>query len=196
MSDLYADLPDEVLWARCREGAQAAWATLVRRYQRLIYTVPRRAGLSDEAASDVFQFTFTQLYERLDRIEDPSRLRAWLVTTAKRESLRQLELARRTVDITPAPGEDGESEDPLEQIPDPSPLPETLLADLQSQHEVRRAVERLDPKARRFVELMFLQEEPLPYAELATQLGIPEGSIGPTRARCLTKLRALLENRP
>jgi RNA polymerase sigma factor (sigma-70 family) len=187
-----ADLSDEQLWTLCRRGGQAAWAVLVRRYQRLIYTIPRRAGLGDDAAADVFQIAFARLFENLDKLDDASRLRAWLVTTAKRETLRQLELARRTV--TPNASEDGadEAEDALESIADPSPLPEVLLGDLQQQHAVRAAVERLDERSRRFVELLFLQDEPLPYSEIAARLGIAEGSIGPTRNRCLAKLRALL----
>jgi RNA polymerase sigma factor (sigma-70 family) len=195
LSSALVDQTDEELLALCRRGGQAAWAVLVRRYQRLIYTIPRRAGLGDDAAADVFQFTFARLVEHLDRVEDASRLRAWLVTTAKRETLRLLEQARRIADPAPASvGEvDGSDEDPLAQLEDPSPLPDTLLSDLQQHHAVRNAVEKLDERSRRFIELMFLQEEPLPYNEIASRLGIAEGSIGPTRARCLSKLRALLE---
>jgi RNA polymerase sigma factor (sigma-70 family) len=188
-----ADLSDEELWQHCRRGGQAAWAVLVRRYQRLIYTIPRRAGLPDETAADVFQFAFARLYENLDRLEDAARLRAWLVTTAKRETLRLLDQSKRIVDTASLSGDDDpDGEDPLHRIADPSPLPESMLADLQEQHGLRRAVERLDERSRRFVELLFLQEEPLSYSEIAARLGISEGSIGPTRARCLAKLRALL----
>jgi RNA polymerase sigma factor (sigma-70 family) len=77
--------------------------------------------------------------------------------------------------------------------PTPAPLQDEQLAELQELHRVREAVDRLDPRSRQFVELVFLQEEPLPYAEIARRLGIAEGSIGPTRARCLAKLRQILE---
>lgn len=195
MNTPLAEQSDAELLAHCRRGGQAAWAVLVRRYQALIYTIPRRAGLPEEAAADVFQFAFVRLFEQLDRIEDPSRLRAWLVTTAKRETLRLLELARRTVALDDAaPADDNAAlESWVERLPDPDPLPETLLKDLQDQHTLRRAVARLDERSRRFVELVFLQDEPLPYAEIAQRLGVPEGSIGPTRSRCLAKLRALME---
>jgi RNA polymerase sigma factor (sigma-70 family) len=186
---LYDDLCDDQLVARCRAGEQAAWSTLVRRFQRLVYTVPRRAGLSAEQAADVFQTTFARLYEHMDRIEDASRVRAWLVTTAKRESLRLLEEARRHV----APGGGDDEADPLAALPDPAPLQDEQLAALQDAHRVRAAVDRLDPPSRRLVELLFLQDEPAPYAQIARELGIPEGSIGPTRARCLAKLRNLLQ---
>jgi RNA polymerase sigma factor (sigma-70 family) len=188
---LYEELSDQDLVRECLAGRQAAWSTLVRRFQRLIYTVPRRAGLSDDEAADVFQMTFVRLHEHLARIDDPARLKAWLVTTAKRETLRHLQLASRKVSL-PTPGDDGD-EDPMDQLADPSPLPESLLADLQQHDLLRQAVDRLDPRSRQFVELLFLQDEPLPYQEIASRLQIAEGSIGPTRARVLEKLRTLLK---
>jgi RNA polymerase sigma factor (sigma-70 family) len=185
------DAPDDELLRGCREGRAAAWSTLVRRYQRLVYTVPRRAGLPDEAAADVFQTTFARLLEHLHRIDDASRVRAWLVTTARRETLRLLEQAGRTVSGDEPAADGGPTL--LEQMPAADPLPEALLSELQQHDRLRQAVDRLDPRSRQFVELLFLQDEPLPYSEIAARLGIAEGSIGPTRARVLAKLRALLQ---
>jgi RNA polymerase sigma factor (sigma-70 family) len=187
---------DAELVAQCRAGRQAAWSTLVRRYQRLVYTVPRRAGLSDDEAADVFQACFSRLFEHLDRIDDAARVRAWLVTTAKRETLRLLEARRRFVDLVPAGASDAEGDDagdPMERIADPGPLPEQLLGELQEHDRLRRALDRIDARSRQFLELLFLQDEPLPYSEIAARLGIAEGSIGPTRARCLAKLRTALD---
>ncbi len=191
------ELSDEALAQRCRQGEQAAWNTLVRRFQRLIYTVPRRAGLSEAQAADVFQATFTRLHEHLHRIDDLSRVRAWLVTTARRETLRLLNENARQVDLAPVAGRgntdnDADLGDPLDRLPADSPLQEDALSALQQHHRLRQAVDRLDPRSRQFVELLFLQEEPMPYAEIALRLGMAEGSIGPTRARCLAKLRELL----
>jgi RNA polymerase sigma factor (sigma-70 family) len=186
-------LSDADLVKSCRTGSEAAWAALVRRFQRLVYTVPRRAGLSEAQAADVFQTVFSRLVEHLDRIDDPARVQAWLVTSAKRESLRLLEQARRVVDLTPAGGDGDDGADPFDRLAGDAPLPEALLSELQRQERLRRAVAQLDERSRRFVELLFLQDEPLPYSEIAARLGIPEGSIGPTRARCLAKLRTLLQ---
>lgn len=162
----------------------------MRRYQRLIYTVPRRAGLSEDQAADVFQFSFERLHAHLDGLTDGARVRAWLVTTAKRETLRLLHEARRFA--TPGGASDGDGDDdPLAQFPDPAPLQDEQLSALQESSRLREAVDRLDPKSRQFIELLFLQEPALPYSEIARRLGIPEGSIGPTRARCLAKLRKL-----
>jgi RNA polymerase sigma factor (sigma-70 family) len=192
---VYEELSDDDLVRRCRDGQQAAWSTLVRRFQRLVYTVPRRAGLSEAQAADVFQTTYARLFENIDRIDDASRVRAWLVTTARRETLRLLKEGSRIVDLAGARTGDedgGSSEDPLEQIADTAPLPDALLDDLQQQHRVREALDRLDPRSRQLLELLFLQEEPLPYGEIAARLDIAEGSIGPTRARALEKLRKLM----
>jgi RNA polymerase sigma factor (sigma-70 family) len=185
-------LPDDELLGRCRAGQAAAWSTLVRRYQRLVYTVPRRMGLPDEACADVFQAAFARLVEHLDRLEDPSRVRAWLVTTARRESLRLVEARARVADLA-APGDDAD-DDPWARIADDAPRAEEQLEELQGLDRLRQAVDRLDPRTRRFVEVVFLRDPPAAYAEIAQELGIAEGSIGPTRARCLAKLRALLED--
>jgi RNA polymerase sigma factor (sigma-70 family) len=192
-----ATLDDHELVQRCRQGEQAAWSVLVRRFQRLIYTVPRTAGLPEEQAADVFQFTFERLHQHLHRLDDPQRVRAWLVTTAKRETLRLLSENRRYASAL-APSSNTASAadddaDPLASVPDPAPLQDAVLDALQQHHRLREAVDRLDPAARQLVELLFLQEEPLPYSEIARRLQMPEGSIGPTRARCLAKLRKLLE---
>jgi RNA polymerase sigma factor (sigma-70 family) len=184
----YEDLSDAELVRECRTDSKRAWEAFVRRFQRLIYTVPRRAGLSDEQAADVFQIVFTKAFEHLDSITQPDRIQAWLVTTAKRESLALLRERRSTVSIGEPDEDGGEAYD----VADENPLPEELLETLQLQRELRRAVGSLDPKMQEFVTLMFLQEEPIPYSEIAARLGISEGSIGPTRARCIEKLRAVL----
>lgn len=190
---MYQELSDQDLVARCREGHQAAWSTLVRRFQRLVYTVPRRAGLSDDQAADVFQICFEKLVRHIDRIDDAAKVRAWLVTTAKRETLQVLQQSRRVVDLARSADDEDDDGDPLDRFPDPAPLAEAVLADLQELDRMRTALERLDPRSRQLLELLFLQEEPLPYAEIAARVGIAEGSIGPTRARCLAKMRDLLK---
>jgi RNA polymerase sigma factor (sigma-70 family) len=93
---------DAALIARCRQGDGAAWAALVRRYQRIVYAIVRRAGADEHAAADVFQTVFSRLLEHLPRLTQPDRLQAWIVTTAKREALRARHLAQRTVSMTRA----------------------------------------------------------------------------------------------
>src|SRR5262245_65885826 len=82
------ELSDEALVLACRRGDASAWETLVGRYHRLVYAIPRRAGLDREQSADVCQRTFAVLVEKIDRIEQPARIGAWLATTAKRETWR------------------------------------------------------------------------------------------------------------
>lgn len=177
---------DTALIEASRKGDQQAWQQLVERYQRLIYTIPRRAGFDENRAAEIFQRVFAKLVANIHRIEQPERIQAWLVTTAKRETLRMLDKEKRF---------DTTSEDISEQefIADHHPLPEDVVVRLEAQHDVRLAVEQVGDKCRRLLTLLFYQSDPLPYNDVARELGIAEGSIGPTRARCLQKVQKVLE---
>ena len=184
------DEDDAQLVARCRAGESAAWAVLVERYQRLVYAVVRRAGHDEHTAADVFQTVFSRLIEHLPRLSQPERLQAWIVTTAKREALRMRERGQRQVSLTP---EDDEAPSLADHLTDDSPLAEDALSDLQQLDLLRRGLERLDERCRQLLTLVFRDEdEHLPYDEVAKRLGLPTGSIGPTRSRCLDKLRKLV----
>jgi RNA polymerase sigma factor (sigma-70 family) len=182
---------DEALVLACRRGDAAAWETLIKRYQRLLYTIPRRFGLDDDGCADVFQRTFTALWQHLGRIEQPRHIRAWLVTTARREAGQ---LARHQRKMSPLDSLDSaEAEGAPREIVDPAPPPESLFLQMEEQQIVRMLVESLDERCAQLLTLLFYRPDSAPYAEIAAKLGIPEGSIGPTRARCLQKLRRLLE---
>lgn len=191
-------VPTGELVGRCRAGSQLAWSSLVRRFQRLVATVPRRAGLAEDDVADVFQATFVRLWEHLERLNDDTKVHAWLVTTAKHESLAVLRRHRRNRVTVAAPGDgDGdEGEDPLHALADPAPLAEEQLSELQQLHRLQVALARLDEGQRRFAELVLLHDPPLAYEAVALHLGMPVGSIGPTRARVLAKLRRLLGEEP
>jgi RNA polymerase sigma factor (sigma-70 family) len=190
-----SDDDDAKLVARCRAGDAAAWEVLVRRYQRLVYTVARRAGLDEHAAADVFQAVFGRLFEQLGQLRQPERLQAWIVTSAKREALALLRRQARTVPLDAGADGDGDGGgDGAEAVADDGPLPEDLLGDLQLLHRLRLALDRLDERCRRLLTLLFADDdERLPYEQVSHQLELPVGSIGPTRARCLGKLRGLFE---
>lgn len=184
---------DTVLVERCRQGDAAAWATLVRRYQRLVYAVAVRGGLDEHGAADVFQTVFARLVEHLPRLNQPDRLQAWLVTTAKREVIRLSQLGRRTVSLSRSDDEESATADLADQLADEAPLAEDQLSDLQQLHQLRLAMERLDARCNQLLQLVFRDEdERLPYDEVGRRLGMPVGSIGPTRVRCLDKLRQLM----
>lgn len=189
---LIAEEDDATLVASCRRGEEAAWAALVRRYQRLVYAIVQRTGLDAHAAADVFQTVFSRLVTHLPRIQQPDRLQAWIVTTAKREALLQRARGLRTVSMTPADASpDAPDAPPQWDIADSALLPEELLGSLQQASQVRLALERLDERCRRLLALLFADEPPA-YDEAARRLDMPVGSIGPTRSRCLAKLRQLV----
>lgn len=181
------DRSDSELMAACRRGEADAWQALVQRYQRLIYTVPIRAGLDEDTAGEVFQHVFLALYQNLDRITQPDRLHNWLVTTAKRETLRLVQ--RQTAGPLRVSTDDREAE----MLPDGQPLPGEILQRLEEQHLVRVAVARLPDPCRTLLTMLYFADPPAAYAEVAAALGIPVGGVGPTRARCLQRLRGLLE---
>ena len=184
---------DEQLLAGCRRGDEGAWEALVRRYQRLIYAVPRRAGLDEDAASEVFQDVFATLFESIESIEQPSRLHAWLVTTAKRKTWRAIGRSKAARQFTT--GEDTAGEGEMYDVADEQALPDAALVQLEQQHLVRAALEELEDRCRTLIEMLFYRSEPQPYSEIAAALGTSEGSIGPTRARCLKKLLSVLKKK-
>lgn len=178
---------DEDLIRACRAGDESAWQELVLRYQRLIYTIPRRAGLDEDAAGDVMQQVFATLVKYLDRIEQPAQIHAWLVTTARRETLRTLR-RQMSGQVFSLDETDDDLYAPID-LPDRSPLPDELLIKLELEHRVRREVAALDEKCRALLTLLFYAPEPPSYAEIARLLSVSEGSVGPNRARCLQKLQ-------
>jgi RNA polymerase sigma factor (sigma-70 family) len=177
---------DEMLVLACRQGDAVAWEQLVARYERLIYTIALRSGLDDEEAVDVLQHVFAQLVEHLQEIEEPARIRAWFRTTTRYEAWR----IRRRERIL---GTTISTDDNEITLPDKAPLPDEVLLRLEEQHNLRTALAALDERCRRMLMAMFFDPDSPSYTQIATELGIPEGSIGPTRGRCLQKLRALLE---
>jgi len=178
---------DEALVLACRGGDATAWEILIDRYQRLVYAIARHAGLNPEQAADVFQLVFATLVEHLGQIEQPAQIGAWLVTTARHESWRfsRRERMARSASL--------DAPDLVQPLAD-SLLPEALMLRLEEQHQVRAAVASLDERCRKLLILLFYRADTAPYAEIAATLGMSEGSIGPTRARCLRKLRLLLED--
>jgi RNA polymerase sigma factor (sigma-70 family) len=193
------ELPDEELVSRCLENDRASWEALVRRYGRLVYAIALRSGLPPEDASDVFQTVFVTALRNLDLLERPGSLRFWLSTIARREAWR----ARR--ELVPAEGAFAESRPaggveagqtaikyPIE-VSSPGPGPDEEIEQLERAHLLHLALEHVGGRCRALLELLFFHEPPLGYREAARQLGLPLGSLGPTRARCLAKLKRALD---
>ncbi|MQA82468.1 MAG: sigma-70 family RNA polymerase sigma factor [Streptosporangiales bacterium] len=170
---------------QARDGDRSAWDHLVDKYARLVWAVTRDFRLSDSDASDVAQTTWLRLLEHIDRI-DPTRTAAWLTTTARRECLRVIALRKRMLLTYDDAG--------MEAVAGTDPgVDERLLTD-EKVRDVREAMQALPD---RWQELLRLSsaDPPMSYAEISATLGMPIGSIGPIRGRCLAKLRALLAAR-
>jgi len=182
----YMQATDKELVMSCRQGNESSWAALVDRYQRLVYAVPRRAGLNEDQAGEVFQEVFVTLFEKMNEINEPDRLHAWLVTTARRKTWRLLSKERSRQSMQTS------EDDEALVVVDDSPLPDETLVRLEEQHRIRTALAGLDERCQQLLTMLYYQTETPPYSEIAAILGTPEGSIGPTRARCFKKMLKLL----
>jgi RNA polymerase sigma factor (sigma-70 family) len=170
---------DDIMVQRCIAGDGAAWEELVNHYGRLVYSIPRRYGLSAADADDVFQNVFSIVLQRLPSLRDQKMLAAWLITITHRESWR----LRRREKIP---------EELDESVVDDGTPPQEQVLIWERQHVVHQALERLGEPCRKLLIALFLDPSEQSYKEIATQLGIAVGSIGPTRARCFKKLEAIL----
>lgn len=172
---------DAELVERVRVGDQQAWADLVARYGARVWTVARSQGLDRERASDVVQTVWLNLLHGVDNVREPGAIAAWLVTVARREAIRVDRMSKRVVLVDEASFERRAAvTDDLDHAAvssDDSAL-------------VRRAVDRLGDRCRELLRLLYSSDE-LSYTEVAGALEMPIGSIGPTRARCLERLRTL-----
>ncbi len=179
---------DAELVRLCRKGDQAAWDLLVERYQRLIYAVPRRAGLSEEQAADVFQEVFLTLLQKIDEIEQPDKIRSWMVTTAKFKTWGIIRGSKGF--YSPETEEEREAE--MASIVDKSPLADELLVELEEQHLIRAALEKLEERCRTILSMIYLRDTAASYVEVGAAIGVGETSISPMRSRCLNKLEKIL----
>lgn len=180
---------DAELIRSCRVGDQDAWNSLVDRFQRLIITIPRRAGLNEEQAADVFQEVLLTLFEKLDEIKDPARIRSWIVTTAKFKTWAVIRSGKGIRDSS-ATFEDMEQE--MANVPDNSPLADTILVELEQQHLIRIALNQLEDRCRKILSMIYLWDSPATYADVANEIGVGETSISPLRSRCLKKMAKIL----
>jgi RNA polymerase sigma factor (sigma-70 family) len=186
MPAAHSSLPDADLVEACRQGDAYAWEALVKRLSPLAYGIARRAGLSPEAAADVLQEVFERLVQHLDQIEQPARVSSWIATTARRAALRTVFSQVRVVS-------GADAEDKLLALEANDPLPGQTMERLEEWHALRSAVDQLDARCGTLLRLLFYGAQPPNYGDVARALGIPQGSIGPTRARCLGKLRRLMQ---
>jgi RNA polymerase sigma factor (sigma-70 family) len=173
--------------AAAAQGDGRAWESIVAEYSSLVWSVARAHRLSSADSADVFQGTWLRLVEHLGRIRDGSRLGAWLATTARREALMLLRRSGRDVPI--------EFADQLGESSDRAIGLEEQLISTEEHQLLWRAFTRLPANCQRLLRVVFADPPPR-YAEVSAALNIPVGSIGPTRARCLSSLQTMLAAGP
>jgi RNA polymerase sigma factor (sigma-70 family) len=182
------------LVTRARDGDKQAWDELVQRFAPLIWSICRRYQLCRPAANDVGQIVWLRLADQLALVRDPAALPGWVVTTTRRECGRVLRAA----------GKQRIAGHPLDaaDLPETATVaPEFELLRAERHAALREAFTHLPPDCQQLI-AMLIQDPPVPYAQISAGLGIPVGSIGPDRSRCLEKLRrhpaivALINTKP
>jgi RNA polymerase sigma factor (sigma-70 family) len=175
--------PDEVaeLVGRAADGDQQAWDALVTQYSGLLWSIVRSFRLGEQQSADVVQTAWLRLLENIRLIRDPARVPAWLATTARRLSMDAVRCNGRS-----RPLDDHER-------PSMDERPEAAVLRFERECLVREALKRLSERDQELLTLL-VASPPIPYEEISVRLGIPVGSIGPTRMRALRRLRAELEH--
>ena len=176
----------DVAWLvrRAADGDRWAWERLVEQYARLIWAMTRDFKLAESDAADVAQVTWLRLLEHIDRLEQPARVGSWLAATARNECLRSV-AARKKVVLA---GDDLA----LRRCRRARAGDRRAASRRRARPVVREALARLPWRWQRLLELL-MADPPASYAEISDELGLPVGSIGPTRGRCLARLRVLLQ---
>jgi RNA polymerase sigma factor (sigma-70 family) len=160
-----------------------AWSELIKRFEGLLWAIARGHGLPDADAADIAQTTWLRLAENLDRLQEPSRVGAWLATTARRESLRTLRTTAR----------ERPHEEPPEAADIGMPSVDGELLEAERDAALWSAFGRLPARDQALLRMLVADPRPS-YEEIGAALEIPIGSIGPTRGRALNRLRRELKS--
>lgn len=177
--------PDERLVRECCKGNQAAWSALIEKYKNLIFSVPIKFGLSREDAADIFQTVCVDLLAGLQQLREPKALPKWLMQASFRQCLRWKKDRLNLSDDL----------DELENKNSGEDLPEAMIYEIQREQNVREAMFKLPNRCNQIVNMLFFEDPPRAYDEVAKELGVATGSIGFLRGRCLKKMRQLLEEK-
>jgi RNA polymerase sigma factor (sigma-70 family) len=184
----------EVSWSdthlirACLAGNERAWAVLIDRYKRLIYSIPIKYGASPDDAADIFQAVCMEMFSELSNLRKTESLKSWLITVASHQAYHWKK-RRRTGDLEL----DNTEADhvPIELAAAEALAPEQL-EEVEREQMLREAVAKLNARCAQMIRLLFYEHPPLPYAEVAQRLGLATGSIGFIRGRCLQRLQKVL----
>jgi len=176
--------PDHRLVRDCVKGDEQAWEALIERYKNLIFSIPIKHGLSREDAADVFQAVCVDFLRELPRLREVKALPKWLIQITAHKCAQRQRSEGRFVTA---------EADEIEALREPqAAIADQLLHEAESEQALRNAVASLSPRCRELVHMLFYENPPRPYSEVAAQLRLAIGSIGFIRYRCLAKLRSAL----
>ncbi|HEV3036252.1 MAG TPA: sigma-70 family RNA polymerase sigma factor [Candidatus Angelobacter sp.] len=174
---------DEKLVQQCCTGDQGAWNELINRYKGLIYSVPVKYRFGPEDSADIFQSVCVELFTHLSKLRKIQSLRSWLVTVALHKCLHWQKQQRRQIEF-----------EAMAQFAfEAASVAPDVLSEIRREQAVRDALERLSPRCAELIKMLFFEEPPLPYNEVARRLGLATGSIGFIRSRCLHHLQNILQ---
>jgi len=181
-------MPDDArtLIDRCLHGEADAWRRFVEKYTRLVWSIVRQHRLDEADAEDVHQAVFAIAVSRLHRLRDAEQIAGWLATTTRRECWRVM---RRRRAVVSAGG------DSMTEVPASDATPEDARVSIEERQIVREGLEELGGRCQELLEALFSAPAEPSYPQISARLGMPVGSIGPTRARCLRRLSEILERR-
>ena len=184
VEDRKRSLSDSQLVKACLQGDEEAWSALIHKYKNLIFSIPIKYHFSQEDAADIFQAVCADLISELPKLRNPKALAGWLIQVTSHKCIQRKRQAERYVVQEP-------------EFPEPAAaaheIPENVLAQVQDEQVLREAIQELPPRCRELVRMLFFEQPPRPYQQIAEQLGIATGSIGFIRGRCLEKLRQRLQ---
>jgi RNA polymerase sigma factor (sigma-70 family) len=174
---------DTRLVNECLKGNETAWASLIEKYKNLIFSIAVRRGFSRDDSTDIFQEVAAQLLSELARIRKPAALAAWLIqVTMNKCTLWQKRHFRESVDEEAVLASSLEFE-----------TAEGLILEVEREQILRDAVRAATPQCRQLITMLFFENPPIPYEDVAAGLGIATGSIGFIRRKCLDRMRRYLE---
>jgi RNA polymerase sigma factor (sigma-70 family) len=172
--------------AECLAGNENAWSALLDRYKNLIYAIPLRYGAPHQDAADIFQAVCLDLFNELPRLRDAEALQGWLIRVTTHKCYHWKRRQSQASDL------DGDGDECTVAVQVISP---DILAEIEREQMVRDSIGQLPARCREMIELLFFEQPPAPYAEVARRLNLATGSIGFIRGRCLKRLRKVLEEK-
>jgi len=174
---------DDDLIRRCLEDDAQAWSALIDKYKNLIYSIPIKLGMHQDAG-DIFQAVCVTLFSKLSELREHRALPKWLIQTCYHECLQHQRIGSRHTGLEPAY---------LDDLLSTESLPEQMLVQLEQEQALREAISAMPRRCAQMIHMLFFETPSRAYAEVASVLGLAEGSIGFIRGRCLARLRKQLE---